>query len=52
VGPMIENSLRQALKIAGGDISVVIFRPISLTIYLLLISALVLPYVFKVIRNR
>ena len=52
VGPMIENSLRQALKIAGGDIGVVIFRPISLTIYLLLISALVLPYVFKVIRNR
>ena len=52
VGPMIETSLRQALKIAGGDIGMIIFRPISLTIYLLLICALAIPILVKAVHNR
>ncbi len=51
VGPMIENALRQSLKIAGGDIGAVIFRPISFTIYLAVICALLVPYIISFYRK-
>lgn len=52
VGPMIENSLRQALKITGGDIGAVILRPISFTLYMIVFIALVTPYLVKFFRGR
>jgi putative tricarboxylic transport membrane protein len=51
VGPMIENALRQAMKISGGDIGAIVFRPISFTLYLLVIISLISPYLIKVFRT-
>lgn len=47
IGPMLENSLRQALLISGGDFGKVFFRPISLTLYLIAIAVMVFPWVWR-----
>jgi putative tricarboxylic transport membrane protein len=47
IGPMIENSLRQALLISGGDLKTLFFRPICLTLYLVVFAAIVGPFVLK-----
>jgi putative tricarboxylic transport membrane protein len=50
IGPMIENSLRQALLISGGDLSALILRPISLTLYVVALGVVLVPWVIKKIR--
>jgi putative tricarboxylic transport membrane protein len=50
IGPMIENSLRQALLISGGDLSALILRPISLTLYVVALGVVLAPWVIKKIR--
>ena len=37
IGPMIETSIRQAMNIAGGNLAHVIFRPICLTLYIIVL---------------
>ena len=43
VGPMIETSLRQSMKMAQGDISVLVFRPICFTLYLAVLLLFIVP---------
>jgi putative tricarboxylic transport membrane protein len=52
IGPMIETSLRQALNITGGSIADMVFRPISLTLYILAFLTFFAPLVMKAVRNR
>jgi putative tricarboxylic transport membrane protein len=47
IGPMIENSLRQALKMSGGDLTQVFFRPICIGLYAVMIASLLLPSLLK-----
>jgi putative tricarboxylic transport membrane protein len=47
IGPMIENSLRQALLISGGKFLPLILRPISLTLYIAALSAVLAPWLLK-----
>lgn len=47
IGPMIENSLRQSLLISGGDLRILVFRPICITLYLVLLTVLLVPWVLK-----
>jgi putative tricarboxylic transport membrane protein len=47
IGPMIENSLRQSLKMTGGDLTQIIFRPICATLYVLMLVVLILPPLVK-----
>ena len=51
IGPMIENSLRQALLISGGDLKTLFIRPICLTMYLVVVAAIVGPWALKTIRS-
>ncbi len=52
IGPMIETSLRQALKMAGGDLGQVVFRPICMALYGLMIAVLIVPPLAGVIKKR
>ena len=45
LGPMMETQFRRALKVSQGDPTVFFTRPLSLTILLLALVALLLPYV-------
>ena len=47
LGPMMETQFRRALAISGGDATVFFTRPLSLTILLLALAALALPYAPK-----
>jgi putative tricarboxylic transport membrane protein len=47
ISPMLENSLRQALLISGGDIGAVIWRPICGVLYLIALGILVAPWLVK-----
>ncbi len=47
IGPMIENSLRQSLSISGGNIGGLIFRPICLSLYILVALTFLLPLLLK-----
>jgi putative tricarboxylic transport membrane protein len=47
IGPMLENSLRQSLLISGGNLSSVIFRPITLAIYLVTAVIFVAPWILN-----
>jgi putative tricarboxylic transport membrane protein len=47
ISPMLENSLRQALLISGGDIGAVIWRPICGVLYLIALGILVAPWLLK-----
>jgi putative tricarboxylic transport membrane protein len=51
IGPMLENSLRQSLLISGGNLDSMIFRPISLAIYLVTAVIFVAPWIFKRVSN-
>jgi putative tricarboxylic transport membrane protein len=52
IGPMIETSLRQALKMTGGDLGQVIFRPICAVLYTIMLCAVLLPVVIRRVRQR
>jgi len=51
IGPMLETSLRQSLNITGGNMGAVIFRPICLTLYIIVALTFVIPLVLKFIRK-
>jgi putative tricarboxylic transport membrane protein len=52
LGPMIETALRQSLKITGGEIGAMVFRPICETLYGIVILSFVVPYVLKLGKRR
>lgn len=52
IGPILETSLRQAVNIAGGNLWAVIFKPISLSLYIVTALTFVLPPVMKQIKKR
>ena len=52
LGPMIETALRQSLKITHGDIGAMIFRPICMSLYLMVILFFVAPYVMKILKKK
>ncbi|MDO8969344.1 MAG: hypothetical protein Q7U74_01580, partial [Saprospiraceae bacterium] len=43
ISPMLENSLRQALLISGGNLGELFIRPICLVLYLIAASIIVIP---------
>jgi putative tricarboxylic transport membrane protein len=51
IGPMLETSLRQSLNITGGDLGDLIYRPICLTLYIIVALTFVAPLVWKFIRT-
>jgi putative tricarboxylic transport membrane protein len=51
IGPMIENSLRQGLNIAGGNLWTVLTRPISLALYILTIVVFTVPPIIKQLKK-
>ena len=51
IGPMLEKSLRQSMKMARGDVSLIIFRPICLTLYLAVLCTFILPAVLRWIKK-
>jgi putative tricarboxylic transport membrane protein len=51
IGPMIENSLRQALLISGGELAPLVLRPICLTLYSVALCGVVAPWVLKKWRS-
>jgi putative tricarboxylic transport membrane protein len=52
LGPVIETSLRQSLKLTRGDIGAFIFRPICIGIYGIVILSFLAPYVFRLFMQR
>ena len=52
IGPMIETSLRQALKISGGNLAEVVCRPICLSMYVATLLCFAVPLVLKWTRRR
>jgi len=52
IGPMMENALRQALLISGGDVRVLFFKPICLSLYLVLLGAIVTPWLLRKLKSR
>ena len=51
IGPMIETSLRQSLKLMGGSFGAVVTRPICLTMYLATALFILAPYMLKILRK-
>jgi putative tricarboxylic transport membrane protein len=51
IGPMMETALRQSLKITGGDVSEVIFRPICFALYALVAAIYLIPFALKMYRR-
>jgi TctA family transporter len=51
LGPLLEENLRRAMSIARGDATVLVTRPISLTLLLLSVAALVIA-VLPAIRKK
>jgi putative tricarboxylic transport membrane protein len=52
LGPMAEQSMRQALTISQGQWSTFFTRPISGTLMAISIALLLVPNVIRLIRNR
>jgi putative tricarboxylic transport membrane protein len=52
IGPMIETSLRQSLKMTGGSIGGLIFRPICLALYGAVICTFMIPLVIRWMRGK
>jgi putative tricarboxylic transport membrane protein len=52
LGPMAEQSMRQAMTISQGQWSTFFTRPISGSIMLIAIALLVVPPVIKLLKNK
>jgi putative tricarboxylic transport membrane protein len=52
IGPMIETALRQSLKMTGGSIGGLIFRPICLALYATVICTFIVPMVIRWVRDK
>jgi putative tricarboxylic transport membrane protein len=51
IGPLLETSLRQSLNITGGNLEGVIFRPITLTLYILVGLTFIIPLALKIAKK-
>ncbi|NWF55561.1 MAG: tripartite tricarboxylate transporter permease [Syntrophaceae bacterium] len=51
IGPMLETSLRQSLNITGGNPAHMIFRPICLTMYMIVGATFILPPMLRLFRR-
>ena len=51
IGPMIENSMRQAMNISGGNLGTVLIRPIWLALYILTIVVFTVPPLIKQLKK-
>jgi putative tricarboxylic transport membrane protein len=47
LGPMLENSMRQSLKLSGGSFWIFFSRPVSVTLLVLAGAVLLSYFVFK-----
>jgi putative tricarboxylic transport membrane protein len=52
IGPIMENALRQALLISGGDLSVLFLKPICLSLYLVLLAVILTPWLLRKLRPK
>jgi len=52
MGPMIETSLRQSLKMTGGNPGPLFSRPICLTLYLAVFLAFFLPLAIRIFKEK
>jgi putative tricarboxylic transport membrane protein len=52
IGPITETALRQSLKMTGGSVSAMIFRPICEALYLIVILAFILPPLIKILQRK
>lgn len=53
IGPMIETSLRQTLKMSGGDVSLFFTRAICMVLYLIVVAVFLAPGLYrKIIFKR
>jgi putative tricarboxylic transport membrane protein len=52
IGPMMEAAMRESMMMYQGDITQMIFRPISGTIYLISALALIIPTILRVIKQK
>lgn len=52
IGPMMETALRQSLMISHGDFSGLFMRPISGTLYLVMLIAFILPPILRKFRKN
>jgi len=52
LGSIMEESMRRALQISGGDWMTFIDKPISFTLLLIAVLSLILPVVIKVIKGK
>ncbi len=52
LGPLAEQNFRQAMTISQGDMSVLFTRPLSLTLLLLSVLALIGPQMWRLLRRR
>lgn len=52
LGPLAETQFRRAMQINQNDWSVFFTRPISLSIFLVVVAVIVLPYIIGTIRGR
>jgi putative tricarboxylic transport membrane protein len=52
LGPMTENSLRQALKLSGGSFAFIYERPIAFVVLILSVISLLFPVITNMINKR
>ncbi len=52
IGPMIETSMRQTLKMSGGDVMVFFTRPICLVLYLIVLAVFLGPGLYKTLELK
>ena len=52
LGPMAEQQFRRALQGAAGDWSILVSTPFSVTLYAALVSVIVLPRLYKLIKSK
>ena len=50
LGPLMEQKLREALAISGGDASGLVNEPLAVIVYALIVLALVVPPVLRLVR--
>ncbi len=52
LGPMAEQSFRQAMTISNGDLSIFVTKPLSLTLLLLALAAVIGPALWRMVAAR
>lgn len=51
LAPLVEQNLRRALKISGGDVTTFVHRPISAVLVALIVLVIVAPLVIRMVRR-